>query len=123
MVSLPSYAATTEKLQGAAEGVSVPGIPITAKSAILMEASSGRVLFEKNSHEPLPPASVTKVMTMLLVLEAVERGQLNLADQVTISEHASSMGGSQMYLEAGEQQALELLLEGISICSANDACV
>lgn len=100
-----------------------PNIEVLAKSAILIDAGSGKVLFEKNSHDRLPLASVTKVMTMLLILEAVERGQIALTDMVTVSERAAGMGGSQMYLEAGEQQPLELIMEGISICSANDACV
>ncbi len=95
----------------------------TAKSAILIDSGSGTVLYEKNSHEKLPPASITKIMTMLLVLEAVDRGQISLQDQVTISQRAASMGGSQMYMEQGEQQAVETLLKGMAIGSANDACV
>jgi D-alanyl-D-alanine carboxypeptidase (penicillin-binding protein 5/6) len=95
----------------------------TAKSAILIDSDSGTVLYEKNSHERLPPASITKIMTMLLVLEAVERGQISLQDEVTISQRAASMGGSQMYMEQGEQQTVETLLKGMAIGSANDACV
>jgi len=95
----------------------------TAKSAILIDSGSGTVLYEKNSHEKLPPASITKIMTMLLVLEAVDRGQISLQDQVTISQRAASMGGSQMYMEQGEQQTVETLLKGMAIGSANDACV
>ena len=96
---------------------------VDAKSAILIDAASGTVLFEQNSHDRLPPASVTKVMTMLLIMEAIDRGQMSLDDKVTISEKAASMGGSQMYMEPGEQQKLETLMQGISIASANDACV
>lgn len=99
------------------------GMDVDAKSAVLIDAGSGTVLYEKNSHDHLPPASVTKVMTMLLVMEAVDRGQITLDDKVTISEKAASMGGSQMYMEPGEQQTLETLMKGISIVSANDACV
>ncbi len=99
------------------------GMSVDAKSAILIDAGSGTVLFEQNSRDRLPPASVTKVMTMLLVMEAIERGQMSLEDQVTISEKAASMGGSQMYMEPGEQQKLETLMLGIAVCSANDACV
>ena len=99
------------------------GMTVDAKSAILIDAGSGTVLFDQNSHDKLPPASVTKVMTMLLVMEAVDRGQMSLDDKVTISEKAASMGGSQMYMEPGEQQKLETLLLGIAVCSANDACV
>lgn len=96
---------------------------IAAKSAVLMDASTGTVLYEQNAYEELPPASVTKVMTMLLALEAVERGQFSLEDRVTISERAASMGGSQMYMEPGETHTVEELFQGASICSANDACV
>ncbi|HWQ78771.1 MAG TPA: D-alanyl-D-alanine carboxypeptidase family protein [Anaerovoracaceae bacterium] len=99
------------------------GMAVEAKSAVLIDAGSGTVLFEKNSHDRLPPASVTKVMTMLLIMEAVDRGQMSLEDEVTISEKAASMGGSQMYMEPGEQHKLETLMMGISIASANDACV
>lgn len=99
------------------------GMAVDAKSAILIDAGSGTVLFEQNSHDKLPPASVTKVMTMLLIMEAIDRGQMTLEDNVTISEKAASMGGSQMYMEPGEQQKLETLMMGIAIASANDACV
>lgn len=99
------------------------GMSVDAKSAILIDAGSGTVLFDQNSHDRLPPASVTKVMTMLLIMEAIDRGQMTLEDKVTISERAASMGGSQMYMEPGEQQKLETLMIGIAVCSANDACV
>lgn len=96
---------------------------INAKSAILIDAKSGQVIYEKNSHEKLPPASVTKVMTMLLTMEALENNQIDLDDVVTISDRASSMGGSQLYMEPGEQQTVDTLIKGIAVCSANDACV
>lgn len=96
---------------------------LNLKSAVLIDADTGTVLFEQDSHEELPPASVTKVMTMLLALEAVDDGKAKLTDEVTISERAASMGGSQMYMEVGETHTLEELLEGIAIVSANDACV
>lgn len=99
------------------------GMTVDAKSAILIDAESGTVLFEHNSHDRLPPASVTKIMTMLLIMEVVERGQMSLDDKITISEKAASMGGSQMYMEPGEQHDLETLMKGIAIVSANDACV
>ena len=99
------------------------GMTVDAKSAILIDAGSGTVLFEQNSHDRLPPASVTKVMTLLLIMEAIERGQMSLEDKVTVSEKAASMGGSQMFMEPGEQQKLETLMMGIVIASANDACV
>lgn len=96
---------------------------VAAPSAILVERSSGTVLFEKNSHEKLAPASVTKVMTMLLTIEAVERGQISLEDEVVTSDHAASMGGSQIYLEPGERMSLHEMLKSIAVSSANDACV
>ena len=105
--------------ESAAEG----SLDVQAKSAVLMDVATGTVLYEQNAHEEHPPASVTKVMTMLLALEAVERGQFSLEDTVTISERAASMGGSQMYMEPGESHTVEELFMGASICSANDACV
>jgi len=96
---------------------------ILAKSAVLLDANSGKFLYEQNSHEQLPPASITKIMTMLLAMEAIERGQISLEDEVTISQRAASMGGSQMYMEQGETQTVETLLKGMAIGSANDACV
>ncbi|MBR5001258.1 MAG: D-alanyl-D-alanine carboxypeptidase [Firmicutes bacterium] len=98
-------------------------LDVQAKSAVLMDVNTGTVLYEQNAHEELPPASVTKVMTMLLALESVERGQFSLEDTATISERAASMGGSQMYMEPGEVHTVEELFQGASICSANDACV
>lgn len=96
---------------------------LNVKGAVLIDADTGKVLYQQNGHKELPPASVTKVMTMLLALEAVEDGRAKLTDRVTISERAASMGGSQMYMEVGEVHTLEELLEGIAIVSANDACV
>lgn len=96
---------------------------IAAKSAILIDAVSGTVLYEQDAHEKLPPASVTKVMTMLLICEAIDSGRVHLEDNITISDRAASMGGSQMYMEPGETHTLDELLTGISMVSANDACV
>ncbi|MDF2546435.1 MAG: D-alanyl-D-alanine carboxypeptidase [Anaerosolibacter sp.] len=96
---------------------------IDARSAILMDASTGTILYEKNIHDKLPPASVTKVMTMLLTMEALDQKQIALEDKVLISQRSSSMGGSQLYLEPGEEKTIEELLKGISVASANDACV
>ncbi|RDY24769.1 D-alanyl-D-alanine carboxypeptidase [Romboutsia maritimum] len=98
-------------------------INVSSKSAILMDIGSGQILYEKNSHEKLPPASVTKVMTMLLICEALDEGKIKLDDSVQISEVASSMGGSQIFLEPGETQSVDNLLKGIAVASANDACV
>ena len=96
---------------------------VEAKSAILIDADTGEVLFQQNCHEELPLASVTKVMTMLLVMEAVDTGKITLEDEVTISERAASMGGSQMYMEFGEKHTVEELLMGVAMASANDGCV
>lgn len=96
---------------------------LTAKSAIVMEASTGKVIYENNSEEAMPPASVTKVMTMLLIFEAIDQGKLNYDDEVTVSEHAASMGGSQVFLEAGETQTVDVMIKSIAIASGNDAAV
>ncbi|MBC8632395.1 D-alanyl-D-alanine carboxypeptidase [[Eubacterium] tenue] len=98
-------------------------INISSKTAILMDVGSGQILFEKNPHEKLPPASVTKVMTMLIIVEALDSGKIKLDDEVQISERASEMGGSQIFLEPGETQKVDDLLKGIAVASANDACV
>ncbi len=96
---------------------------LDAKSAILMEAESGKVLFEQNADEALPPASVTKVMTLLLVMEAVDSGVLKLSDMIRTSTNASSMGGSQIYLKEGEELSAEDMIKSVVISSANDAAV
>ncbi len=96
---------------------------LDCKSAILMEASTGKILFEQNPDEALPPASVTKVMTLLLVMEAIDEGRLALDDVITASAHASSMGGSQIFLKEGEQMRAEDLIKSVVIASANDAAV
>lgn len=101
---------------------SAPALNIAATSAILTDAASGRVLFSQNPNKKLPPASVTKVMTMLLICEAIDSGRISLSDKVTISDRAAGMGGSQMYMEPGEVHTLDELLTGISMVSANDAC-
>lgn len=94
-----------------------------AVSCILMDAKTGRILFEKNADEALPPASVTKVMTMLLVFEALDAGTIKLSDMVQASEHAASMGGSQIYLKVGEEMSVDDLLKSLIVASANDATV
>lgn len=99
------------------------GISISAKSAILVERSTGRVLFEYEADKQMPPASITKIMTLLLVMEAIESGKLNFETEVTASEHACSMGGSQIWLEPGEVFTVHELLKAATIASANDACV
>lgn len=96
---------------------------VTAPCAVLMEVSTGTVIFEKDSHASRRPASITKIMTLILIFEAIEKGTIHLDDMVTVSERASSMGGSQVFLETGEAQDVETLIKCISIASANDACV
>ena len=96
---------------------------ISAESGIIMEASSGKVLYEKEADKELPPASVTKIMTLLLIFDALESGQIHLEDEVTTSEFAASMGGSQVFLEPGEKQSVDTLIKCIAVASANDACV
>ena len=98
-------------------------LDVPVKSAVLMDVATGTVLYEKNAHEPLAPASVTKIMTMLLIMEAIDSGALNYRDTVTASEAAAQKGGSQVYLKAGEQMSVEEMLKSIAVSSANDcAC-
>lgn len=104
-------------------GARAEGVEVEAPSAILMEASTGTVLYEKAADEKRSPASVTKIMTALLILEAVESGKVKLSDEAVTSAHAKSMGGSQVYLEEGERQTVETLLKCIMIASGNDAAV
>jgi serine-type D-Ala-D-Ala carboxypeptidase (penicillin-binding protein 5/6) len=100
-----------------------PGLANDASSAILIERDTGQVLFEKNSKEKLPPASMTKIMTMLLIMEALDEGRLIMDEKVRASEYAASMGGSQIFLEPGEEMTVEQMLKGIAIGSGNDASV
>ncbi|MCM1371003.1 MAG: D-alanyl-D-alanine carboxypeptidase [Clostridium sp.] len=95
----------------------------SAKSAILIEASTGEIIFEKNSHEKREPASMTKMMSMLLILESIEKGIISWDEIVTVSENASSMGGSQILLETNEQMSVSDLFKGIAVASGNDAVV
>lgn len=96
---------------------------VNAPSALLMEAQTGKVLYEKNSHEKRPCASITKVMTLLLVMEALDSGKIKLTDSVTASEHAASMGGSDIWLKPGESMSVDDMLKATVIASANDAAV
>ncbi len=103
-------------------GNTASALEIGGKSAILMEQSTGTVLYEKNTHEKLPIASVTKIMTLLLVMEALDNGAINAEDMVTCSPVAASMGGSQIWLEAGEMMSVHDLVKAAAVVSANDAC-
>ena len=96
---------------------------LDCKSAILMDSATGTVLYEKNADEALPPASVTKIMTLLLTMEAIEEGKFKLEDKLSVSEYAASMGGSQVYLEPGEEMTVDELLKCVVVSSANDAAV
>ena len=98
-------------------------LELTSKSAILMEKSTGRILYEMNPDEKLPPASVTKIMTMLLIMEAIDSGKIKYDDIVTSSANATSLGGSQVYLKEGEQMTVDEMLKCIAVASANDSCV
>lgn len=94
-----------------------------AKSAILIERDTGTILYDKNSNEELPPASMTKIMTMLLIMEALDEGKLDMNEKIRTSEYAASMGGSQIFLEPGEEMTTKQMLQGIAIGSGNDASV
>ena len=104
-------------------GVADGSLELNCRSVVLMEATTGVVLYKQNADEALPPASVTKIMTLLLVMEAVEAGTVRLDSKITVSANAASMGGSQVYLKEGEQMTLEDLLKSVVIASANDAAV
>ena len=96
---------------------------LTSKAAILMEASTGTIIYEQNADERLSPASITKIMTLILIFEALENGKIQLSDEVTTSAYAKSMGGSQVFLEEGEKQTVETLIKCIVVASGNDASV
>lgn len=98
-------------------------LELTAVSAILIEPKTGTVIYEKNADESLYPASITKIMTLILIYDALAEGKITKDDVVTVSEYAASMGGSQVFLEAGEQQTVDTLIKCISVASANDGCV
>ena len=104
-------------------GTGEGSLKLNCKSAILMETTTGTILYSQNAEEALPPASVTKVMTLLLVMEAIDAGTIRVDDTVSISANAASMGGSQVFLEEGEEMKLEDLLKSVVIASANDAAV
>ena len=112
-----------EDLPETAMIISLLNDSIPAKSAVLMAQQTGQILYEQNPDELLPPASITKVMTLLLVMEALEQGKIHLEDTVVASDHANSMGGSQIWLKIGEEMSVHELLKAVAISSANDASV
>ena len=113
----------SEKENNSASNNSSINLAENAKSAIMIEASTGKIIFEKNSNEKLPMASMTKMMTLLLIIENIESGNLKWNEKVTASEYASSMGGSQIFLEPGEEMTVEDLVKGLCIGSGNDVVV
>ena len=119
-LSLLFGAKNAQAQTGASTGAAVN---ITAKAAVLIEGSSGEILYEKNKDTELVPASITKIMTLTLIFEALDSGKISLEDAVSVSEHAASMGGSQVYLEPNETQTVNTMIKCISIASANDAAV
>ena len=98
-------------------------LTLSAPSVLLMEAKSGTIIYEKDANKQMPPASITKIMTLLLIFDALDAGKISLEDTVTVSEHAASMGGSQVFLEPGETQNVDTMIKCIAVASANDACV
>ena len=115
--SVGAFAANTS-----AEDFPPMQVEINAKAALLMEAETGKVLMASDPHEKLPPASVTKIMSLLLVAEAIDDGKISLADEVTVSTEASKMGGSQIWLKENEVMTVDDLLKATAVYSANDAC-
>ncbi len=118
-----SFTVLAGSLFGSVMKASAAGPDITAPSAILIEASTGQVIYEKNAQERRSPASITKIMTLLIIFDYLNNGKVKLEDEVRVSAHAQSMGGSQVYLEEGEIQTLETLIKCIAVASGNDAAV
>jgi len=118
ILPLLSFSAVAKETEGAKNSLS-----ISARSCVLMEAKTGKILYAHNENESLPPASVTKVMTLLLVMRAIENGKISWEDTVTVSERAASMGGSQIFLEPGETMSVTDMVKSVVIASANDAAV
>lgn len=110
---------TTETTTSASDN----SLGLSCSSAVLMEASTGTVIYEKNATEQFRPASITKIMTLILIFDALAENKITLEDTVTVSEHAADMGGSQVYLEPGETQTVDTMIKCIAVASANDACV
>lgn len=123
LLPLHIHAADTKQVIKETDSSNSVNLAEQAKSAILIEASSGKIIFEKNSHEKLPPASMTKMMSMLVIVEAIENGVISWNQEITVSENASSMGGSQILLEIGEKMSVEDLFKGVAVMSGNDAVV
>ena len=123
LFSYLSFASFASDDEGETVAPTAGAMEIDARGAILIEASTGTVLFEQNADQPFPPASVTKIMTLLLVMESIDGGKCKLSDPVTVSEYAASMGGSQVFLSPGETLTVEEMIKCAVISSANDAAV
>lgn len=121
--SIPTWNENIESLEVNAEPVKNNFLNLEAESAILIEQNTGKILFEKNSHEQLRPASVTKIMTILLIMEAIENNEIDYSTQIPCSENAMSMGGSQIWLDASEKLTVDEMLKAICVVSANDCTV
>ena len=121
--AIQTSATTADRVESYPFAASEASLTLDCQSAILMDATTGAVLYTQNADQALPPASVTKIMTLLLVMEAIDAGTLQLSDPISVSETAASMGGSQVYLEAGEVMSCEDMLKSVVISSANDAAV
>ena len=119
----PVYGEETAEVPENKENSETVELCIQSKAVILMEKTTGKVLYEKNADESLSPASITKIMTLILIFDALESGKITLEDVVTTSEYAKSMGGSQVFLETGEQQTVDTLIKCIIVASGNDASV
>lgn len=120
---VPLLAATGSHAETTSNSASGAAINISAKAAVLIEGSTGEIIFEKNKDTELVPASITKIMTLTLIFEAIDQGKISLEDEVMVSEYAASMGGSQVFLEPQETQTVNTMIKCISIASANDAAV
>ena len=123
---LHNQTSDTEKIFFSTEtsaATTTDSIGLTCESALLMEASTGTTIYEKNADKQFRPASITKIMTLILIFDALAENHISLTDTVTVSEYASSMGGSQVYLEPGETQTVDTMIKCITVASANDACV
>ena len=130
LISVTYLCSMTEQLYAKDEttdvdvtGVDAAELGLTCRSCVLMEASTGTIIYEKTKDERLSPASITKIMTLLLIFEALDSGQITLEEEVTTSSYAKSMGGSQVFLEEGEKQTVETLIKCIVVASGNDASV
>lgn len=120
---VPLLAATGSHAETTSNSASGAAINISAKAAVLIEGSTGEIIFEKNKDTELVPASITKIMTLTLIFEAIDQGKISLEDEVMVSQYAASMGGSQVFLEPQETQTVNTMIKCISIASANDAAV